>query len=250
VFLDRLKSINMLDEKLFETNRPDFSECIYIINEELSKRRGKWRLTAIAWMDFDDVCQKIRLHVFNKWAQWDNSRPLRPWLNTIITNQMTNLVRNNYSSFYKPCCQCKYNQGGNLCELYSVQDSQCPEYSKWELGKKSAYDIKMPISIHEKSNNSNVEDKQILAKDLAEFDVYIDYDDRIAKFHQNIKEKLSVVEWKVYKFLYIDNVSEIETAQSMGYKTTEKNRSPGYKQIKKIKNKIYRIAKTIIIDIL
>jgi RNA polymerase sigma factor (sigma-70 family) len=240
----------MLDEKLFESSRPDFSECIYIINQELSKRRVKWRLTAIAWMDFDDVCQKIRLHVFNKWSQWDNSRPLRPWLNTIITNQITNLVRNNYSSFSKPCSQCKYNQGGNLCELYSIQNSACSDYSKWELGKKSAYDIRMPISIHEKFNNPNVDDKQGSTMDIPESDSYIDYEFRIDKFHKSIKEKLSQVEWKVYRLLYIDNASEIQTAQEMGYKTSEKNRSPGYKQIKKIKNKIYKIAKNLVSEIL
>jgi len=240
----------MLDEKLFESSRPDFSECIYIINQELSKRRAKWRLTAIAWMDFDDVSQKIRLHVFNKWSQWDNSRPLRPWLNTIITNQITNLVRNNYSSFSKPCSQCKYNQGGNLCELYSIQNSECSDYSKWELGKKSAYDIRMPISIHEKFNNPNSEENQGLTMDIPEFDSYIDYESKIDKFNKTIREKLSQVEWKVYKLLYIDNVSEIQTAQEMGYKTSEKNRSPGYKQIKKIKNKIYKIAKNLMVDIL
>ena len=239
----------MLDEKLFESSRPDFSECIYIINQELSKRRAKWRLTAIAWMDFDDVSQKIRLHVFNKWSQWDNSRPLRPWLNTIITNQITNLVRNNYSSFSKPCSQCKYNQGGNLCELYSIQNSECSDYSKWELGKKSAYDIRMPISIHEKFNNPNGEENQRSTMDIPEFDSYIDYESKIDKFNKTIREKLSQVEWKVYKLLYIDNASEIQTAQEMGYKTSEKNRSPGYKQIKKIKNKIYKIAKNLMVDI-
>ena len=239
----------MLDEKLFESSRPDFSECIYIINQELSKRRAKWRLTAIAWMDFDDVSQKIRLHVFNKWSQWDNSRPLRPWLNTIITNQITNLVRNNYSSFSKPCSQCKYNQGGNLCELYSIQNSECSDYSKWELGKKSAYNIRMPISIHEKFNNPNSEENQRSTMDIPEFDSYIDYESKIDKFNKTIREKLSQVEWKVYKLLYIDNASEIQTAQEMGYKTSEKNRSPGYKQIKKIKNKIYKIAKNLMVDI-
>jgi hypothetical protein len=239
----------MLDEKQFEFNRPDFSECIYIIDEELAKRRGKWRLTAIAWMDFDDVCQKIRLHVFKKWSQWDNSRPVRPWLNTVITNQMTNLIRNNYSSFSKPCSACKYNQGGNLCELYSVQSTECVEYAKWNSGKKNAYDIKIPISIHENFGNSNDEKSTFSAFDIPDNGVYMDYAVNIEKLHLRMREKLTVVEYKVYNFLYIENKDEIETAKLMGYKTSEKNRSPGYKQIKKIKNKIFKVAKQTISEI-
>jgi hypothetical protein len=237
----------MVDEKNFDKERPRFEDCLFIINEELLKRRGKWRLTAIAWMDFDDVCQKIRLHVFNKWDQWDNSRPLRPWLNTIITNQITNLIRNNYSSFSKPCLQCKYNQGGNLCALYDVQSSECSTYAKWEIGKKSACDIKLPVSIHESHFNSN-DGTLLSAFDIRDEESYIDYDHSIKIFHERIKDKLTTVEWKVYGYLYIENKNETETAKLMGYKTSEKNRSPGYKQIKKIKNKIYKLAKQIVLD--
>jgi hypothetical protein len=237
------------DEESFKKEKPNFENCLFIINEELLKRKGKWRLTAIAWMDFDDVCQKIRLHIFNKWSQWDNARPIRPWLNTIITNQITNLIRNNYSSFSKPCSQCKYNLGGNLCEIYGTQNNSCAIYSKWESCKKNAYDIKMPVSIHENLYDNNESSGSQSAMDIPDSDAYIDYDSKIGNFHKKIKEKLSVVEWKVYNYLYVENKNEIETAQAMGYKTTEKNRSPGYKQIKKIKNKIYKIAKTLIYDI-
>ena len=39
------------------------------------------------WVDFDDVCQIIRAHIHKKWDQWDQSRPIKPWLNKIIANQ-------------------------------------------------------------------------------------------------------------------------------------------------------------------
>ena len=38
--------------------------------------------------------------------------------------------------------------------------------------------------------------------------------------------------------LYIKNKSEEEVAHELGYRTSEKNRSPGYKQIKNIKKSI------------
>lgn len=238
----------MLDESKFSDNKPEFSDCIYIIDAELQKRKSRWRLNSIAWMDFDDVCQKIRLHIFNKWDQWDNKRALRPWINTIITNQMTNLVRNNYSSFSKPCLQCKYNQGGNLCALYGLQSSDCQDYSKWELGKKDAYLVKMPVSLDAPCQNGKNTDQKQQVLDIRDSYSYIDYDSKTECFHQAMKGKLSAIDWKVYTLLYVENLDEIEAAKLMGYKTSEKNRSPGYKQIKKIKNKIYKIAKQILLE--
>jgi hypothetical protein len=63
-----------------------------------------------------------------------------------------------------------------------------------------------------------------------------------------MKGKLSAIDWRVYSLLYVENLDEIEAAKVMGYKTSEKNRSPGYKQIKKIKNKIYKIARQILLE--
>ena len=45
-------------------------------------------------------------------------------------------------------------------------------------------------------------------------------------------------EWKIYQALYIDDKSEEDAATLMGYKTNEKNRVPGYKQIKNVKKSI------------
>ena len=46
--------------------RPTFEESIDIINSEIQKRKHRWHLTAIAWMDFDDVSQRLRLHIYKK----------------------------------------------------------------------------------------------------------------------------------------------------------------------------------------
>ena len=53
--------------------------------------------------------------------------------------------------------------------------------------------------------------------------------------HSKMERVLKPIEWKVYKYLYIDGKNEEQTAKLMGYKTTEKNRIAGYKQIKNIK---------------
>lgn len=55
-------------------------------------------------------------------------------------------------------------------------------------------------------------------------------------------------EWMVYKYLYVDFLSEEEVAKKMGYRTTEKNRQPGYKQIKNIKKNIIKKVKALLND--
>ena len=66
------------------------------------------------------------------------------------------------------------------------------------------------------------------------------------KLNLKMKETLKPAEWKIYKALYIDNMSEEDAASLMGYKTNEKNRVPGYKQIKNVKKAIIQKVKKVI----
>ena len=70
-----------------------FEECIKTIDVEINKRKNKWSLTSLAWMDFEDVSQIIRIHIFKKWSLYDQTKPLGPWLNRIISNQIKNFHR-------------------------------------------------------------------------------------------------------------------------------------------------------------
>ena len=74
-----------------KTKRPKFEDCIDVIDVEIAKRRSKWGLTALAWMDYDDVSQIIRIHIYKKWHLYDPSKNLLPWIRTIISNQLKNL---------------------------------------------------------------------------------------------------------------------------------------------------------------
>ena len=56
--------------------KPSFEECLDEINIEISKKRSKWGLTALAWMDFEDVSQILRLHIYRKWHLYDPSKKL------------------------------------------------------------------------------------------------------------------------------------------------------------------------------
>jgi DNA-directed RNA polymerase specialized sigma24 family protein len=226
-----MKKVDKKDEQNFT-----FEQKYKEIAVEIKKRRGKWFLNSLAWFDFQDVEQIICAHISKKWHQWDQNRPLGPWINKIITNQMKNILRNNYSNFVRPCLSCPFNQSrssvdtgisnGSLCGFTSsgLQDSECPLYLKWEKTKKSAYDIKMAVTIENHAGEvACMSDKQI------------DIDRAAEKLNEEMQKILPEKQYKVYKMLYVDHMDEVEVAKIMGYKTSEKGRKAGYKQLKNLK---------------
>lgn len=215
--------------------KPKFEDRIEEINFEISKRKNKWNLTALAWMDFDDVSQLLRVHIFKKWHLYDEAKPLAPWINRIITNQIKNLIRNNYGNFTRPCLRCAAAEGTDLCSIYEKQCSACPLYAQWEKTKKRAHDAKLPLSLE----NHTKEIRSIPSDDY-------DVEAAAKKLHTQMKIELKPNEWLVYKYLYIDFLEEEKVAKKMGYKTSEKNRQPGYKQIKNIKKSIIIKVKNLL----
>ena len=143
------------------SKKKHFEEMYETIDKVIKKRRNKWKLKAITWFDFEDIEQIIKLHIYKKWHLWDQSRPIEPWINRIVTNQIKNIIRNNYTSFARPCLSCPFNQNidGDIGNEFScgftasrTQCSECPLYAKWEKVKKSAYDVKMTVSLENHKN--------------------------------------------------------------------------------------------------
>ena len=207
--------------------KASFESKILEINQEISKRKHKWNLTSLAWMDFSDVSQILRLHIYKKWDMYDQKQPLAPWINRIVSNQIKNLIRNNYGNYSRPCLKCAAAENEDACNIYITQCSKCPLYAKWEKSKKSAYDIKLPVAYE----NHVQEIHNIKENDL-----------NIEKAEKNIHNKmyqiLKPIEWKFYELYYVKHKSEEDSAKLMGYKTNEKNRKIGYKQVKNLKKAI------------
>ena len=212
-----------------------FEDCIDVIDQEISKRRNKWTLTSIAWMDFDDISQILKIHIYKKWHLYDNSKPLAPWLNRIISNQLKNLIRNNYSNYCKPCLKCAAAEPDSACSIYGNQDDRCPLYKSWVQKKKSAYDVKMALPLEK--HKEQINEVQVSPADI-ELGIF--------KLNKKLKEILKPNEWIVYEGFYVLNKSEKEIAEQLNFKTTEKNRTPGYKQIKNIQKAILIKAKKIL----
>lgn len=193
-----------------------FEDKIDIINREIDKRRGKWQLKAISWMDFSDVKQLLLIHVDKKWHLWDQDKALEPWLNRLITNRMTNIIRDNYSSFSRPCLRCSANQGDDLCHIYTKQCSECPIFRKWEKTKKRAHDVKMPLSMHDERNEQVY--NQVESNSTEE----VDYDKYAELLRIELEKTLKPELYKIYDLLYIQHLSDKEVAGIMGYKENNK----------------------------
>lgn len=212
-----------------------YEECLPIINICIEKRRYRWTLTALAYLDFDDIAQTLRLHIWKKWHLYDQSKNLESWLTTVINNQMINLMRNYYSNFSRPCLKCEFNEGGDLCSKFDTQSTKCDLYKVWVYGKKSAYDIKLPVSIENHQNEVfDLENKTIDVERSAE------------KIHIKMESILKPNEYKIYKWLFIEHKSEEEVGKLMKYRSEEKNRHPGYKQLKNIQKSIIAKIKDLI----
>ena len=216
----------------------DFSE---LIDNELQKRKRNWFLTSVNWVDFDDVCQIIRSHISKKWGQWDQERPIKPWLNKIIANQMKNILRNHYSNYARPCLNCPFNSDVeyNLCSFTSSgeQDSSCPLYKKWEATKKHAYNVKITLSLESHQHEIDGGSETHLNSDIQAAS---------QKLFKEMEKILTPRQYKAFNMLFIQNMSDEEVAKEMGFKSTEAGRKAGYKQIKNLKKTLKEKASNIL----
>lgn len=212
-----------------------------LIDQELSKRRKNWFLTSVSWVDFDDVCQIIRAHIYSKWSQWDQSRPIKPWINKIIANQMKNILRNHYSNYARPCLNCPFNSDAeyNLCSFTSSgeQDCTCPLYKKWNKSKKNAYNIKITLSLENHINQIDASSDNFLGTDI---------DIASKKLIKELKKQLNTRQFQAFELLFIKNMTDEEAAKEMGFKSTETGRKAGYKQIKNLKKTLKEKAAAIL----
>ena len=220
-----------------EKDNKKFEDYIDVIDNAIRKQRSRWRLDCISWFDFEDVEQVIKLHIYKKWDMWDQERPLEPWINIIVTNQIRNLVRNHYGNYIKPCATCEFNMGDGSCSytISNVQDRSCSKFKNWEKTKKPAFDLKIAVStenhLHEISYRS---------------DKVICFDSCIEKLNHYMKKDLSEIHYKAYNMLFFEKASEEDVAKMMGYKTNEKKRKAGYRQVKNLKKLFMQKASEII----
>lgn len=218
-----------------------FEDCIETIETAIRKQRSRWRLDCITWFDFEDVEQVIKLHIYNKWHMWDQKRPLEPWINIIVANQIKNLVRNHYGNYVKPCTTCEFNLGDDSCSFTSskTQDRECEKFAKWEKTKKSAFSLRVAVSADDHMYEIGSSDN--------ETDVC--FSSSVNRLNYEMKKELSELHYEAYQMLYFeDDATEEDVANLMGYKTNEKKRKAGYRQVKNLKKIFAQKAAKIMED--
>ncbi len=212
--------------------KPTFEEVYEIINAEISKRKVRWRYNLIH-IDFDDVKSIILAHIFKKWEQYDHTKPLLNWVNRVTSNQITNIIRNNYTVHMPPCATCAANLGDGLCSLYKIQNSKCPLYAKWEkAGKKHDLDINLPVSVEHHQNEIHNQIGQT-----------IDYGRSMGALDILCKKILTPMEYKVFVFLYIDLENEKDVMKILKYKPALVGKKLYSKQLENIKKSILKKIK-------
>lgn len=206
-----------------------YEELADVIDHELEKRRGSWRLHSIRYIDFDDVKQEIKIHIYEKWNLWDQQRPFLNWVNRVITHKLINKVRDLYGIYARPCLKCSFNQSkepkvgqtDNLCGYTKsgLQCSECELYAEWEQKKKPMHDVHLPHQLdhHEHDIHYHVDE--------------IDYEEFLRNVDVILKETLKPVAYKIFKYTFIEKLSREKVAEKMGYKTKNISRPAGYKQI-------------------
>lgn len=212
-----------------------FEECIDTINECINKRRHRWTLSALAFLDFEDVAQNLRFHIFKKWHLYDQTKKIESWLTVVINNQMINMIRNYYGNFSRPCLKCEFYEGDDICKKFDVVSTKCDLYRTWTYGKKTKHDIQLSLPIENYIN----EIQEIPTQEL-------NIDKASIQLHDKMRSILTDLEYKVYDLLFIQHKSEEEVGKLLKYKTSEKNRNPGYKQVKNISKRIVRKAREIL----
>jgi hypothetical protein len=218
-------------------NKINFEKYISLIDSEISKRRNRWTLHALSWLDFDDVSQIVRIHAYNKLHLYDESKPILPWINRLISNQIKNIIRNNYGNYTRPCLKCAASLGEHGCRIYNEQCEKCPLFKNWAKNKKAAYDLKVTVSMEEHSNEINNHQFQSLDMAFA-----------TENLNKRLEQILKPIEWQVYKLLYIENKSEKFICRILKLKYDEKSETAYNKQLRNIQKIIIRKARQCLLN--
>lgn len=221
--------------------KPPFEQQIPIIKEQIKRRRHRWRLS---YPTFEDVIQDITVHACQQYPAFDPNRGkashslemrfLR-WINRLISNQMINMLRNNYSKWQRPCIKCSFNTGDDSCAKTPSrkQCEECKYFKTWKKRKEDQFNVKQTLSIE--YHSQEVENQQSDFFDAAEAKTIVE---------PKLKERLTTLEWRVYCMLYIQHKTEAEVGKALRLKKVGKMHN-GYQRILAMKHKFKQLIRII-----
>ncbi len=214
-----------------------FEEKSEVIDRIINSKRSLWMLSSLSYISFEDVAQIVRIHIAKKIHTYVQQRgSFEGWISRIVINQIKNQIRNHYGKISPPCNKCPFDNGGNLCGFTKsgLKCQECKAFKKWENSKKNAYELKLAAPLEDYDGASSP----------SNFDV----GRSVEKFHACMKASLNSRLYEAYTYLYIDHLSDSEVVRRLKFKTKEKDRIPGYRQLSNIKLKILEVANKIMKD--
>jgi hypothetical protein len=213
-----------------------FEERYETIVSEIERRRYKWKFTRL---DFDDVSQKILLRVFNKYHLYNELKgEFTHWLNTLISSELKNILRDNLTKFSRPCIlKCHFNTGGDTCSYTKSgkQCDECPIFKSWRKRKESHFNIAQSLPLE-----NHIQEVHNISSD------FIDIESSKIIIDQDMKIKLKPSDYRVYKMLYIENLEPEEVGRILNYKKGKNSDIPGYQRINALKKLFIETTKKII----
>lgn len=224
---------------------PSFEDRYDIICREIEKRRRGWTLAAVS---FDDVKQDLLIRVNEQYkTNYDprKDRVKRPecetflhWLNRVITNAISNQLRDNLGKFSRPCLteRCVFNVGVDSCSKTpsGMQCSECLAYRSWEERKLNHFNIKQTLPL----------ENHFREADMIQDNSAVDYK-KIDVIHEKMKEKLSKGDYELYSEIFILGKSEKQVGEERGMKKVGKTYA-GYQPLNRLRHKVIVLAKKII----
>lgn len=221
------------DIKRFEAHVTELQEII-------GRRKSGWTLTTFDW---DDVAAILMERLWQQFSSYDAAKgPLENWANVLISNTIKNILRDNLYKWSKPCLtaspsggMCRFNLADNGC-AYTPSKTKCSEcrlYAKWQRKKESLYNIRASLPLD--SHAQEVQNSQADFFDVAAAKSIID---------EKIVKRLDAHDAKIYRLLFIENLSMEEVGKKMKYKaSTNSNVS---QVLRKLVTKFKQMTKEII----
>lgn len=205
----------------------------------VEKRRRTIDLAHLGW---DDIRQRLLIRVSQQYSKYEPDKGLYShWVNTVISNELRNIWRDEYASSARPCVSggggCIHNVGADQCSKTpsGLQCAECPIYRDWERRKGSHYAIRMPLPLenHAQEVHSGQSD-------------FVDYDGMAAELHRRMKARLTRSEWKAWRLLYILHKEPEDVAKALGFKGRRKKGQrmyPGYAQVLALRHELEKTAR-------
>ncbi len=225
-----------MDKDLFFTTHYD--EFKLLVN----KRRAKWRATSI--MEWADVESILLTRIYQQLHHYDESKPLDRWVNTLISNAIMSLLRDNIFKTARPCiaansygAQCTFNLGGDKCSWTKSgrQCGECKFFAAWEKKKQGKFAISTPLSI-----------ENHVDENYSRQDNFFDIEEGKKIVDENIKRRLTKEEYRIYVLLCIKYLDIDEAAKKMGFVKINDNDMRGYMIVRNASIKIKETIRAII----